>query len=335
MELPVIGVEHAPNLISHLENSGVDIVDSPEDPQASILNGEEDIVLVIPENYGERFIANEPALVEMIIDESRIPSRRKSGQLKSIINAYSQNIVSKRLIARGISPSVIQPIVVNSQDLATPETKGASLFEMVIMFGVMAAFLCNMYIAIDTSAGERERGSLEPLLLSPVRRSFLVVGKWIATIVFGAFGVLLTLVVAALVLKQVPFEVLGLRLLLGVQEVLHIFVCFLPLVLLAGAMQLFLSSFAKSFKEAQTYLSLVLFLPMVPGMYLMFKPTNPDLWMAAIPALGQQVYAGSILRGSSLGSDFILLCSGSSLALTGVFLWLTIRLFKSESFFMK
>jgi len=335
VKLPVIGAEHAPNLMAHLSAMDIEITAAPEDPQQAVATGSEELILRIGEDYPLRFKESRPAKVEMILDESRIASKRKSNRVRAALDAYKGKVGAMRLLARGISPQVVQVISVQGRNLATPQTKGANLFEMVVMFAVMAAFLCNMYIAIDATAGERERGSMEPLLINPVSRTALVLGKWVAAIVFGLVGVALTLACTAIVMKNVPLEHLGMRFVFGVREVWFVFFCFMPLVLLAGALQLFLSSFARTFKEAQTYLSLVMFLPMLPGMWLMFKPTSPDLWMASVPALGQQVLAGSVLRGESLGWGFIGISMAMSTLLSIVFLWMTVRLFKSERFFFK
>ena len=166
------------------------------------------------------------------MDESRIASKRKSRQVRSLLASYEQPIAQSRLLLRGVDPSVTNVVSIQQRNLATPQTKGANILEMVVMFALMASFICNMYIAIDATAGERERGSLEPLLLTPVSRSDLVIGKWLATILFGMVGVFITLLCTTLVMQQVPLEVLGMRLVLGPLELGLITLCFLPLVML-------------------------------------------------------------------------------------------------------
>ena len=143
-----------------------------------------------------------------------------------------------------------------------------------------------MYIAIDATAGERERGSLEPLLLQPVHARVLVLGKWLSTVVFGLIGGMLTLLCLSLAMHQLPLENLGLRLVLGVSESVQLMYIAMPLILFAGAAQLLLATIAKSFKEAQTYLSATMLLPMLPGLFASMKPMEPSLWMAAVPRFG-------------------------------------------------
>ena len=193
LELPVIGAENAPTLIDVIESSNVTTVDAPEDVKAAIESGEHTIILEIPNDYKGYFERSEPAPLILHYDDSRPASRRNIREVQSILQQYCGELAAIRLLMRGIDPSIIHPIHVRNHDLATPQTKAANLFETIIMFSVLSAFICGMYLAIDATAGERERGSLEPLLLTPTPRRELLVGKWIACSVFGTFGVVLTL----------------------------------------------------------------------------------------------------------------------------------------------
>jgi sodium transport system permease protein len=132
-----------------------------------------------------------------------------------------------------------------------------------------------------------------------------------------------------------PLENLGLRLVLGFSESLQLFLVATPLILFAGAAQLTLASFAKSFKEAQTYLSMSLLLPMLPGLFLSMKPVEPELWMAAVPALGQQVMTSIVLRGEPIPMSYWAVSIGVSVLLTVMSLWYCVYLFRSEHFFKK
>jgi sodium transport system permease protein len=335
IDLPVLGGEHAPLLVGELGRAGIRAVEAPADPGASVQRGEHDLVLLIGEDYGARFSSGRPAIVELVADDSRLSSHKLLRRVEAVLHRYGQKLAAKRLLARGVDPYVAQPVQVQTVNLATPRTKAANLLEMIGMFAIMAAFLCNMYVAIDSTAGERERGSLEPLLLNPAPRLAMVIGKWLATVLFGLCGVALMLACSAISLQQVPLEGLGMRLVFGFNELWLIFSLLCPLVLMAGAGQLLLASFARSFKEAQTYLSLALFLPMLPGMFLMFKQSQPALWMAAIPALSHQFLTGQVLRGEALSMDFVMVSALSSLALTALFLHITVLLFRSETFFFR
>ena len=164
-----------------------------------------DFVLIIDADYYPEKISQRKASPHpLIVVKIELASGEKPTQIEATIEAYSAKMGAMRLIARGVSPQVAQPVAIQTKNLATPRPKGANLFEVVIMFSVMAAFLCNMYIAIDATAGERERGSLEPLLINPASRTALVCGKWIATILYGLTGVMLSLGCTAIAMRYVP-----------------------------------------------------------------------------------------------------------------------------------
>lgn len=327
LEVPVIGVEHAPNLIRFLTEQGV-ILETPTEemlsnPHDVVQRGDEALILEIEDDFAEDFQDGYPAQVTLILDESKRSTQISSRRLKTLLGAYSGQVAQLRLIARGVSPQVLQPVYIHQEDLATPQTKASNILEMIGMFLIMAAFGCNMYIAIDATAGERERGSMEPLLLQPVPALALVVGKWVSTVVFGLVGGLCTLLCLSLTMTQLPLENLGLRLVLGIQENLQMFLVAVPLILFAGAAQLLLALVAKSFKEAQTYLSATLLLPMLPGLFASMKPMEPSLWMASVPALGQQVMTSMVLRGEAIPMSYWMLSSLVCMVLTtGCLLWM-------------
>ena len=329
--LPMVGAEYAPSLVTFLESQGVQIEDAPEEPEIAIRDGDLDVVLVISEDYGERFEEGFPASVQLIMDKSRTSARTNIERAKQLVAGYSGQIGTLRLLARGISPGLVNPLAIDEVDLSTPQKRAASLLDMITMFVVLSAFFCNMYIAIDTSAGERERRSLEPLLINPVPRPVMVLGKWIATVVFGTLGMLLTLIFMGTVMSRVPVEEIGLRIALGPDLLFETLIIVLPLALLAGALQLLVSSFARSFKEAQTYLSFTLFLPMLPGIILSFNPVKSETWMMLVPMLGQQLLVSDRLRGDPLELLRFGLATSSTLVVTAVLLAATVALFERES----
>ena len=339
LEVPVVGVEHAPNLVRFLEEQGV-VLETPtqamvEDPHEVVRTGEEAIVVEISDDYAEDFTQGRPATITLVADESKRSTQVAMTRLSAILGAYNSRVGQLRLLSRGVSPQVLSPLNIHKEDLATPQTRASNILEMIGMFLIMAAFGCNMYIAIDATAGERERGSLEPLLLQPVSSTVLVLGKWLSTVVFGVIGGLLTLLCLSVAMHQLPLENLGLRLVLGWTEAVQLMLIAIPLILFAGAAQLLLATVAKSFKEAQTYLSATMLLPMLPGLFASMKPMEPAVWMSAVPALGQQVMTSMVLRGEIIGLDYWLFSVGICLSLTIASLWIMTRVLSSEYLFEK
>jgi sodium transport system permease protein len=159
----------------------------------------------------------------------------------------------------------------------------------------------------------------------------IVLGKWGATVLFGAAGVALTLVFTTIAMGYVPMEDLGVRVTLGPVVVFKILAVTLPLSMLAGAMQLLVASFARSFKEAQTYISLILFLPMMPGIAMSMNPMKTEDWMMLIPVLSQQLLVSDMMRGDPTSVTRHALAILATFVVSALFLWWTAKLFRRET----
>jgi sodium transport system permease protein len=307
--LPVRGAHNAPGLIAFLDERGMDIVAPPDDPLEAVARRDIDVVLIIPDDFGERFRKGQPAPVQIVSDEFRTDRQRPAAaRLRKLIAAYSAQLGTMRLLAHGTSPDLAQPIRVHNVDVSTEKSRAALFLNFIPMFVLLAAFIGGMFMATDSTAGERERGSLEPLLLNPVSRRTLVIGKWLATVVFSSFTVLLTLTCTLVALSRISVEELGISSLsLAPDEIAMVLVATLPLSLLASAAQMLTASFARSFREAQTYLSLMVFIPTLPAALVTVTPLQSELWMMAVPVLGQQVLLMDVIRGDqiSLGGAFL------------------------------
>lgn len=318
LRIAIAGAERAPSLMRYLEQNGVEVEPSAE------------VKLSIPEGYAEDFRASRPAKVELIYDASKSDSRGPVQRAEKLIRRYGDHVAGLRLSARGISPQVAQPVELAHVDRSTAAARAALALGTLPIFLLMAAFISAMNIAIDTTAGERERGSLEPLLLHSISRVGLVAGKWMAAVLFNALGMGLTLLVSFLVLRWDRLEKLDVPVALSPGDTLRLFVLLLPLTLFAPALQMLISLFARSFKEAQTYLSLLIFLPVIPGFLFSFQRLDPEPWMRAVPVLSEQVLIGDLLRGQAIGPAVQLLAAGATLLATTLCLAVTARMLRHE-----
>jgi sodium transport system permease protein len=219
---------------------------------------------------------------------------------------------------------------VEAVDLSTPERLAASILNMIPIFLVMACFIGGLNVAIDTMAGERERGSLESLLLNPVERGTLVLGKWLATTVFSCVTVVVVAVAFTVIAKRIPLQDLGVKVRLEPATALAMLGAVLPMALLSSAAQMLVSTFARSYKEAQTYLQLLMMLPTLPGMVLALSPIQSQMWMYGVPVLGQQLLVSELMRGESLGVLPFVLSTVGCLALTALCLTQISRLLSDE-----
>ena len=229
-----------------------------------------------------------------------------------------------------MSSEVRTPVRLEELDIATTQQRSANFLSFIPLFIIMAAFVSGMNVAIDTTVGERERGSLEPLLITPVSRNAIVVGKWLVTVVFASVGIVLVLAGTLFMLRRMPLEDLGVRLDVGALEVVAILAGVVPLAFLASGVQLLVSTFARSFKEAQTYVSLLIFIPMIPGMAATVGALPTESWMVVVPSLGQQMLLTEVLGGEDPDSALFLAAGVASLVLGLLCVALTARLFQHE-----
>ncbi|MBX5483956.1 MAG: ABC transporter permease [Myxococcaceae bacterium] len=330
VKVAVVGAERAPNLILFLRQYGAAVRDAPLDYERRIQEGDIDAALVISEDYAENWARGRPATVQLVSDESRRASAARVQRLEQLLASYSGMIAAQRLMVRGVSPDLARVVQVDRIDLATPEKLAALLLNMIPILLVIAAFVGGMNVAIDAMAGERERGSLEPLLTNPVPRGAVIAGKWLITVGMACVSVVITLVGFAIAVGQVPLEELGVKASLGAPELLGILAAILPLTLFASAVQMLVATYARSFKEAQTWLSLLLLVPTIPGMILAFAPFEPTFGMNAVPVLGQHLLVDRILAGEGLNGGRWLLSLAAIVPLSALCLWVCTRLLHQE-----
>jgi sodium transport system permease protein len=311
-------------------SNGVHVLPAPKDPAASVRNGRAEMVLVIDPSYDSRYRAGQTGRVQLIIDDSQSRAQNNVRRVERLLFGYAQNLGALRLMARGISPEAAAPLDFEEVDLATPEKLAANLLSVVPLFLMLAALVGGMNLAIDATAGERERGSLEPLLLNPVSRRAIVLGKWLATALTSACVALLTLGGFVITIHLLPLERLGMKVSLGPREAAQILATILPLGLFGSALQMLIATFARSFKEAQTYLGLLNLLPMAPSMFLMLGPSQNAWWMLPLPALAQVGTVVNILRGEGVPPLHLLVIAVSSLAYSALCLFFLQRLLTKE-----
>ena len=331
IRVPVLGREHAPILVNWLEQqAGVEITEGPPDPEAAVRERKFEFVLVIPKEFPEKFRASRPAPVQVVSDSTRQSVHAKVQRLRSLLSRFSAETGGLRLIARGVSPAIASVLNVEDVEVSSAQQRAAVIFNMIPMFVVLAAFVAGMQIATDSTAGERERGSLEPLLVNPIPRGELVAGKWLAAVAASATGMTATLAITSAVLLSLPLEDLGFRFRFSFFDALLLLAATLPMALIAPAVQMYLASFAKSFKEAQSYMGYLIFLPMIPGIASNFYPLGNRPWMAPIPILGQYALSTDIMGGKPPGPLYLVLGAVSAAGFAMVFVALTTRLFSKE-----
>jgi len=308
LSLPVIGADNAPNLIVALKQQRVLVTPGPEDAERAVREQDADVVLRIPPEYAASWTKGEPAQVEIIYDESQRDAATNVARLRGMLENFSERTGALRMVARGLSPGVTRPVVIAARDQSTSQSRSSSLFAMLPYFFILGGFIGGMALAIDTTAGERERQSLEPLFANPVPRARILLGKLGATTAFALTTVMLSILAFAFVGHLLPTEKLGVTLTIGAHFVATTMLIMLPLTTLLSTLQTLVAAFAKSYREAQTYVSLLMFVPVIPTLVLTVMPFKTLPWMYAVPLMSQQIVITRLMRGE--------LVPGSSLALS-------------------
>ncbi len=328
LEVPVIGVQHAPNLVEFLRAQDIQPINAPKDIDAAIRAQQHDVALRIDPGFGKDWRASKPATVEIIHDSSRSDSDLPVQRLRAALEGYSQQVGALRLLDRGVNPQGITPLRVAQRDVATPEAKRGMLLAFLPYLLILSAFLGGAYLVIDATAGERERQSLEPLLATPAARAAIMSGKILAACAFGMLSLLLILLAFKFSLAAAPGPLRGVDVSMLVMA--KLLLVLLPMVLVGTTLLTLISASVKSVKEAQSYMSILMLLPMIPTIMLMVNPIKQQLWQFAVPFLAQNQMILKLLRSEFIQPQEWAVYLGAGFGL-GIVLWLmAARLYHQE-----
>ncbi|HEX7465950.1 MAG TPA: ABC transporter permease [Usitatibacter sp.] len=330
LKVRIVGQQHAPQLINFLQRNDVEIETAPADYEARVREGRLDAVIVIPEDFDERLLAGDNAKVEIVYDDSRADSGPAIRQAERLMRAFNHETGMLRMMARGVSPDLVEPVKVERVNTATPRQKGAFILFLIPMFAILSPLLGGMTVAIDSTAGERERGSLEPLLANPVPTGQIVTGKWLAAWTLATTVAVLTLtgfVIAALLHSQKKLATL---MTFGTPELFQFILIVIPFAAMTSALQMLICTYGRSYREAQTYVSYLATVASFVPVIVMFSGLKDALWQLAIPVLGQQMVLSRVVRGDALAPADYLLPSAVALALAAICVALVARLLREE-----
>lgn len=332
IKLPVAGAEHAPLLVTWLrQQTGVEVVPAPADAEKAVRDRDEDVVLIIEKDFSQHMSRAIPATVRLVSDATRDAARPKVTRVRNLIASYSSQTSGLRLMARGITPAIASAIRLEEVEVSSAQQRLAMQLGILPLLLVIAALTGGMQIAIDSTAGERERGSLEPLLLNPIPRTSLAAGKWLAASLFGCGAVVFSMLLTVNVMRRVPWHDLGIRFRVSDGDLMNLLALILPLAFLLSAIVMFASTFARSFKEAQSYIGMVMLVPMVPGIVSMLYPLSNRPWLAPVPIVGQYALAADLLGGQPPSLISYTLAGLSALAVALLLVFITARLLQRES----
>ena len=330
LQIPTIGADNAPNLVRFLAAQGLNAAPAPKDLAEAIRSQQIDVALRISDDFGKDWADGKPALVEVIKDSTRRAAEVPSARLEAALATYNGQIGALRLMARGIDAQVARPLDVARQDLASAEAKRGMILSMLLpVLLTLTSFIGGAYLVMDATAGERERQSLEPLLATPGSRSAIVSGKIAAACVVGFVSLLLTLV-AFKVSAQIAPGNIGRQFNMNVGSMLQMLLVMLPMLMIGTSLLTFLSAAAKSMKEAQSHMTWLMLLPMMPGYALVAYPLKSELWQYAVPFLSQNQMLLKVIRHEPITPAVWAIYLVASLGLAALLWFAAVRRYHNE-----
>jgi len=336
----VIGGDDSPGVLAALKATPkVEIVPASPNWKDLVVEKEIPIAVEIPAGF-DKSIADQKKLEVFIYKYTgELKSETAAGKLNDSLRTYRENVVKSRVVAQKLPVEVLNPFQVTQKNVAPAEKSGVALF-----FGGFIAyivvFLCfngGMHPAIDLTAGEKERGTMETILSSPIARSHLVIGKFLLVLTTAlstaalsviSMGISFTLV-HAFQAKAAQAGKEGMEMHIGIGAALSVFIMAIPLAVLFSSVQLMIASFAKTYKEAQTYLVPLIFIVIVPAIAAM-APIDLTAKLALVPILNVSLLCKELVIGTYHWT-FIAIIFTSTCAYAAVALFLAVKMFQRES----
>ena len=329
LSIPITGSAPA-ELVTFLEGSGAEVHVFDGDAKTALNNEEVEVVLRVPDGFGSAIWGETATHLEIISDQSRAKSRVLAWRVRVLLRRYAREIISARLTAHGLSPALTTPFAVTVSNVTPDHSPLAEGLSMMGAFLLLAAYTGGMYLAIDITIGERERGSLEALLSTQAPRVAIVLGKSAAIACFAFASLLLSLTLFYLAMALLPMDKLGLAIDLTPSTYLVCVLVMSPWVLTASVLQHMVATMARSLKEAQMFLSLLMLAPTAPAIFFIMSPSPNAVWPTLIPGLAQQTQLSDYLTKATIPAMELGVSLGIAAALTVGCLWYSCRLLRRE-----
>ncbi len=331
-EVVVHGLQHAPSLRNYFERQTYAVREAPQDHEQLLKDSKlGDPVLVVPADFEALLAAGEAPLVEVLSSASNQRAQTGTGALLRLMRGFNQEQATLRLAARGMAASALEAVRVEERDLANPATRAAQLATMVPFFVLMAVVYGALSAALDTTAGERERGSLEPLLMNPATRWSLVLGKWAAVATVGMMIAVLSCLSFLPGQWLLRSEALAAMFRFGAPEALAFIALLLPLAGTLAALLMAIAIRCKTFKEAQASATLLVLVVSLLPLVTLFNQQGSAPWHLWLPALAQTTLMGRVLKGEELPWADVMLPLAVCLVLGWLALWFVARTLRSAA----
>ena len=334
VSLAVVHAERAPQLVAQLRQYRIEVSSVELDDAAArdaVRHQRRRIVLAIPEAYARQLAQGLPAPVLLYSDSSDAAGAGDVGRVRAVLGRLSSQLARLRLMARGVDPLVLSAIAVQDVDVATPTSRSVLILGTLTYIILLTMLMGGLHVTLDATAGERERGSLESLLTVPVRREQLLYGKILAACVFMVLSLTLNVAAMSLALRYVGLENLGMNVNLTVPTVLQLIASCAPLAPLGASLMTIVAAFTRSYREAQTYVGLVLLIPTLPLIFANTLGLRPTAWLMLVPSLSQHFLVTGLLRAEPVSALYAALSVSASLLLGVAAAYAAGRLYHREA----
>lgn len=324
------GIEAAPSLRNFIERQGFTLQVAPADAEQALREGRlGDPVLRVPADFEARLARGETAELVIVTDGANRHAEAGSGTLRRLLQGFGRERVSLTLAMRGIAPTVLQPVDVLEQDLASAASRAAMFMSFVPFFVLMGVLYGALPAALDATAGERERGSLEPLLMTPGGTLALVLGKWAAVAGLGMVVALLGCLSFLPGQSMLRSETLAANFRFGPWEAAGFLAVLWPLAAALAALLMWVAIRCRSHKEAQASSTGVVLVVSLLPLVTMFGTGGEQKWHLWVPVLAQNTLMNRVLKGESLEAAHVLLPLGVCALISAVALWGVARLVRA------
>jgi sodium transport system permease protein len=334
LALAVAHGERAPNLLQFLKEAGVTVTAvtyEAAEARSAVQAHRHARVLSVTAQYAAHLGEGSPAPLELYADASDAAAAADTQRVRALLGQYAAQLARLRTLARGVDPLVLSPLAVQDIDVSTPATRSVLLLGTLSYLMLLTMLMGGMYLAIDATAGERERGSLESLLTVPVPRAYLIFGKILATCAYMLLSLTLTVLAFGILLRFTGLERFGMSVNFGPWVALRLILYCLPFVPLAAALMTIVAAYTRTYREAQSYLGVVLLVPTLPLAFAGVLGLRPTLTLMALPSLSQHFLITSVLRDEPLPWAYVAVSVAATLLLGTLLVLIAGRLYRREA----
>ena len=331
-EVYVAGIDRAPTLKNFLERQTYIVKPAPPDYEQQLRSSRlGEPVVVVPKDFESALLHAESPRLEIVSDSANPRSQSGSRRIENLLAGFGRERATLNLALRGVSLALIEPVRVDDRDLGSTRTRGTQFTGMLPFFVMMAVLYGALNAALDTTAGERERGSLEPLLMNLAERWAIIAGKWAAVAsVSMLIAVLssLSFLPAQWLLRS---DTLAALFQYGLREALLFLAVLLPFAAALSAVLMAVAIRSRTFKEAQASTTLVVLGVSLLPLVTLFNPGAEAPWQLWVPALAQNMLMTRVLKGETFGAAQVLIPLAVCVALSVAGTWFVARMLRSAA----